>query len=175
MAYPFKREPEISESDFSINQHKAIEEIMYFERKNKIEESLKLSLEWIDNSNAYSNLNVERSSLEGLSKLYYLVACDLKILGRHEESLQFYENSNDTMEKCCAISFSLIYLQILASGYFLYAIQLKKTGQDKKALSEAQKSLQLTDILIEQPGNECNIVLKDNKEVIEEFINELLS
>jgi hypothetical protein len=175
MSYPFQRDPELSESDFSILQHKAIEEIMDLKLKNKKEESLKISQDWVDRSNAYPNLNQERSTLEGLSKLYYFIACDLEFFERFEEALPFHKKSIDAMEKCCAISFSQLYFEVLAIGHYLYAIQLEQSGKNEIALSEAQKSLQLLDYLIEHPDNEFNNELAENKNLVEEFINDLLN
>jgi len=175
MSYPFQRDPELSESDFSILQHKAIEEIMDLKLKNKKEDSLKISQDWVDRSNAYPNLNEERSTLEGLSKLYYFIACDLEFFERFEEALPFHKKSIDAMEKCCAISFSQLYFEVLAIGHYLYAIQLEQSGKNEIALSEAQKSLQLLDYLIEHPDNEFNNELAENKNLVEEFINDLLN
>jgi hypothetical protein len=175
MSYPFQRDPELSESDFSILQHKAIEEIMDLKLKNKKEESLKISQDWVDRSNAYPNLNQERSTLEGLSKLYYFIACDLEFFERFEEALPFHKKSIDAMEKCCAISFSQLYFEVLAISHYLYARQLEQSGKNEIALSEAQKSLQLLDYLIDRPDNEFNNELAENKNLVEEFINDLLN
>lgn len=173
MAYPFQREPELSESNFSILQHKAIEEIMDLKLKNKRDESLKISLEWINKSTTYPNINEERSTLEGLSKLYYFVACDLEIQGKSNVALPYHEKSNEIMEKCCSLIYSQLYSEELANGYYLYARKLVESGNIEKALTKAQKSLNLFYYLINQPGYEFNVELEDGKNNVEEFIDEL--
>ena len=172
--YPFKREPESSESKFSIKQHEAIEEIMNLKDDNKREDSLKLSLSWVKKSNIYPQLNEERSSLEGLSKLYSFIAVDLMVLEKHEESLPFYQKSIEAMVQCCEKSFSQLYCQELAAAHFQYASQLEFLNQKEKALLEAQKSLQIFNSLIERPFYELDISIEDDKRVVEEFIAELI-
>jgi len=173
MAYPFQREPEFSESEFSIIQHKAIEEIIALKQLNNREESIKTTLKWIVQTNAYQNLHNERSTLEGLSKLYYFIACDHQALNRPEQSLRYHEKSITAMEKCCAIQFSQLYTEELANGYFQYAKKLEELGHSNRALSEAIKCRQILDSLIQLSNNEFNIEIEENRSIVEEFINEM--
>ncbi len=175
MAYPFKREPELNESEFSILQHKAIEEIMELKFQNNREESLKLSLEWVEKTNAYHRQEEKRSTLEGLSKLYYLIACDLNYLEKQEDLMQYHQKSIESMRKCCNLEFSSLYMEELAGGLFQFASLLHEFNQTEKALSEAHESLYILNLLIEQLGDNFNLMLNDNKTAVEEFINELQS
>lgn len=175
MTYPFKREPEYNESEFSILQHKAIEEIMELKLQNNREESLKISLDWVDKTNAYHKLEEERSTLEGLSQLYYLIACDLNYLNRQADIIQYHEKSIKSMQKCCNLEFSGLYIEALAAGHFQYALHLDEGGQSVKALSEAIKSLDLLNGLREQVDYGFGSSIDDNMKVVEEFIIELQS
>jgi len=175
MTYPFKREPEYNESEFSILQHKAIEEIMELKLQNNREESLKMSQAWIDKTNTYHKLEEERSTLAGLSKLYYLLACDLEYLDKKERLIQYLEKSIAWMQKCCNLEFSSIYQEELAGILFHYATHLNEVDQTEKALSEAHKGLHILESLIGQLGDDFNLRLSDNRTVVKEFINELLS
>ena len=173
MEYPFEREPELSESDFSIQQHQSIERIMNLKIDDKREESLKASLSWVEKSINYPFLFSERSTLEGLSRLYSFIVTELEMLEKYDKALIYSEKAIDAMSKCCAFSYSQLYTRELAGDLYQHASLLALLNKNKDALQYAEKSLRVLNIIVDRPDYEPNVNIEDDITNVEEFINEL--
>lgn len=173
MEYPFEKEPELSESDFSIKQHQSIEEIMNLKIDDKRDESLKSSLIWVEKSIHYPFLFIERSTLEGLSRLYSFIVTDLEVSEKYIEALTYSEKAIDAMSKCCALNYSQLYTRDLSGICYQHANLLTLLNKNEDALQYAEKSLKILNSIVNRPDYEPNVNIEDDITNVEEFIYEL--